>query len=198
MASALETKARMPATERRELIATEAGKLFGRHGYAATRLDDVAKAAGVTKPIVYRHFESKKELYIALLKRHEKDLPGFIQDIEVPGDADVTERVAIILDGWLDYAHANSYSWLIIFRDSTGDPEIEAARAHVNRRAHEILAAFLSEMSPALDSRLVEPTAEFLSRGLAGLVLWWIDNPRVSKAIVHAAATRACAALLAQ
>ena len=34
--------------------------LFAERGYAGTRLDDVAAAAGVTKPIVYRHFESKK------------------------------------------------------------------------------------------------------------------------------------------
>jgi hypothetical protein len=51
----------------------EAGRLFARDGYAGTRLDDVAAAAHVTKPIVYRHFESKKALYLALLDKHEAD-----------------------------------------------------------------------------------------------------------------------------
>ena len=54
------------------------GAEFGRRGYAAARIEDIARAAGVTKPIVYRHFESKKGLYLALLRKHETDLPTFV------------------------------------------------------------------------------------------------------------------------
>lgn len=53
----------MPAGERRDLIARAAGRLFAERGYAGTRLEDVAAAAQVTKPIVYRRFGSKKGLY---------------------------------------------------------------------------------------------------------------------------------------
>src|SRR6476620_1555475 len=49
---------RLPTEERRVLIVEAAGRLFGERGYEATRLDDVAAAAGVTKPILYRHFDS--------------------------------------------------------------------------------------------------------------------------------------------
>src|SRR5918997_5275736 len=86
------SKRRIPAAERRALILREAGRLFARDGYAGTRLDDVAAAAHVTKPMVYRHFESKQALYLALLDRHEADLPTFLE-----GRADVGP----ILDHWL-------------------------------------------------------------------------------------------------
>ncbi|MEJ7876675.1 MAG: TetR/AcrR family transcriptional regulator [Solirubrobacterales bacterium] len=195
MGGAVAAKARMQGPERRELIALEAGRLFGRLGYGATRLDDIAAAAGVTKPIVYRHFGSKKDLYIALLRRHEADLPTFI-DVELTPGMTHEEFIGSILDGWLDYAHENSWSWLILFRDKTGDPEIEAARVRVNARAHEILTDFTRRMAPKLSPELVEPSAEFLTRGLAGLVLWWADHPGVRKAVVHAAATRICVATL--
>ena len=186
----------MQGPERCERIMLEAGRLFGRLGYGATRLDDVAAAAGVTKPMVYRHFGSKKDLYIALLRRHEADLPTFIESVDVPVGATQRETVDAILDGWLDYARENSFSWLIIFRDKTGDPEIEAARRSVNTRAQQILAAFIRDLSPGLTAELVEPMAEFLTRGLAGLVLWWADHPDVSKSIVHATATRVTVATL--
>ncbi len=179
----------MAPVERRELIRREGARLFGKNGYAATRLDDVAAAADVTKPMVYRHFESKRELYLAILKRHEADLPTFI-------DGAMGEAVEKILDGWLDYVADNSDAWLVIFRDRTGDPVIERARRRVNRRATEVLAEFVRKSAPDLEPELVEPTANLLSSGLAGLVLWWIDHPRISRETVHATATRACAAVL--
>lgn len=196
MSSTTSAKPRLPAADRRELIELEATRLFGLHGYAATRLEEVATAAGVTKPMVYRHFASKKELYLALLRRHQDDLPTFIPSVPPDPDASLDQRLGAILDGWLDYARANSSSWLIIFRDKTGDQEIEAARAAVNDRATEVLAEFMAELVPRLPRSLVEPSAEFLSHGLAGVVLWWTDNPGVPKAVVHAAATRMCVATL--
>ena len=68
---------RLPVAERRELIVEAAGQLFGERGYDGTRLDDIAAAAGVTKPILYRHFDSKRDLYLALLARHREDLSSF-------------------------------------------------------------------------------------------------------------------------
>jgi AcrR family transcriptional regulator len=50
---------RITGDQRRELIALAAGRLFAATGYAGTRMEDVAAAAEVTKPIVYRHFGSK-------------------------------------------------------------------------------------------------------------------------------------------
>jgi len=180
---------------RRELIRRQGARLFGRDGYAATRLDDIAAAAGITKPMIYRHFDSKKALYLEVLRRHEADLPGFIEAAQRPG-SNPEETVARVLDGWLDYVAENSDAWLVIFRDRTGDREIENARRRVSGRATEVMSHFLRESSPGLDPGLIEPTADFLRSGLAGLVLWWIDHPATPRQTVHATATRACAAVL--
>jgi AcrR family transcriptional regulator len=64
----------MSAGERREVILREAKALFATRGYAATSLDDVAAAAGVTKPVIYDHFPSKRELYFALMQRMRDEL----------------------------------------------------------------------------------------------------------------------------
>src|SRR3954462_3334303 len=84
MAATVERR-RLPVAERRELIVEVAGQLFGERGYEGTRLDDVAAAAGVTKPVLYRHFDSKRDLYLALLARHRDDLPTFTAAIPAGG-----------------------------------------------------------------------------------------------------------------
>jgi len=182
-------KARIPAAERRALILREAGRLFARHGYAGTRLDDVAAAAHVTKPMVYRHFESKKALYLALLDKHEEDLPTFLEDgVEIPS----------ILEHWLDYVRENSHAWVMLFRDSSGDDEIRERRRRVSLRAREVLAGFIAERGGARMPRdQIEPTAELLTSGLAGLALWWIDHPDVPKHVVAEVAGRISGAALA-
>ncbi len=60
---------RMRRAERREQILAAATKAFARAGFADTSLDEVAAQAGVTRVILYRHFDSKSELYRALLDR---------------------------------------------------------------------------------------------------------------------------------
>jgi AcrR family transcriptional regulator len=174
-------KQRIPAAERRALILREAGRLFARHGYAGTRIDEIAAAAHVTKPIVYRHFESKRELYLALLAKHRDDLPTFLERVDVPA----------ILDNWLDYVRENSHAWVMLFRDTSGDDEIRQERQRVSLRAREVLAGFIAERPGSrVPPDQVEPTAELLTSGLAGLALWWIDHPDVPKSTVAAVAER--------
>ncbi len=175
-----------------------AGPLFAADGFAATRLDDVAAAAGVTKPILYRHFTSKVDLYLALLDKHEADLPGFFDRIgDVPTDAGQETLVRAILEHWLDYVRENGHSWKMLFRDASGGEEIRRRRTEVSIRAREVMAGFVAASAgDRIPDEQVEPTAELLVSGLAGLALWWIDHPEVPKATITDAAARICVAPL--
>jgi AcrR family transcriptional regulator len=178
---------RIPAGERRAQIMRVAGGLFARDGYAGTRIDDIAAAAEVTKPIVYRHFDSKKALYMALLAKHEEDLPTFTEGLSgtsaPPLDADTLVRT--ILEHWLDYVRENQHAWLMLFRDRSDDEEIERLRRRVSLRAREVLVAFIAQQAGSrMPSEEIEPTADALRSGLAGLALWWIDHPDVPKPVL--------------
>ena len=188
--------ARIPAGERREAIALAAGRLFARHGYGGTRLEDVAAAAGVTKPIVYRHFDSKKALYLALLAKHRDDLPTFFDVLDGPVRAGSPQvAVRAILEHWLDYVRENQHAWVMLFRDSSGDDEIQRLRREVSLRARQVIAAFIAEQAgPQMPAEQVEPTAELLTSGLAGLALWWIDNPEIPQPVLVEVAARMSAA----
>lgn len=172
--------ARLPPSERRELVLRAGGAEFGRRGFEAARIEDIARAAGVTKPIVYRHFESKKGLYLALLRKHETDLPTFV------AEAGTTPQA--ILEAWLDYVRLNAHAWLMLFRDRGGDAEVQEVREQVSRTARQVLAVFVARRRPDLEPTQVEPMAELLVSGLAGLALWWIDRPQTPKDVVLSAA----------
>lgn len=73
MAQTTPTK-RLPAGERREQILGVARRLLAERGYDELSMDDVATAIGVTKPVLYRHFDGKRALYDAVLDEHLADL----------------------------------------------------------------------------------------------------------------------------
>jgi AcrR family transcriptional regulator len=58
---------RLSAEARREQILDVAVQVFAQHGFHGASMNDVAEAAGVTKPVLYQHFDSKQDLYLALL-----------------------------------------------------------------------------------------------------------------------------------
>ena len=59
---------RLPAPRRRRQLLTVALRVFAERGYHPTSMNDLAEAAGVTKPVLYQHFRSKRALYLELLE----------------------------------------------------------------------------------------------------------------------------------
>src|SRR5262245_14005214 len=83
-------KTRMSAADRREVILDAARTAFADTGYHETSLDSVAERAGVSKALLYEHFGSKRELFVAMLEMH---VHGLIERINAavtaaePGEA---------------------------------------------------------------------------------------------------------------
>ena len=63
-----QTTTRLPAAERRQQLLDVALEAFSRHGFHQTSMNDIADEAGVTKPVLYQHFGSKRELFLELLR----------------------------------------------------------------------------------------------------------------------------------
>ncbi len=188
-------RVRLRPQERRALIVEAAGRLFGEHGYDGTRLDAVAAAAGVTKPVLYRHFDSKTALYLALLERHREDLGRFVQAI--PDRGTLEQRVRAVLDVWFAYAESHAYAWKMLFRDTGGSPEVHAFRRGIHARARVLLAEVIGSLGETpIPEREREPLAELMSMGMASLVLWWLDDPAADRDAVVDAMTRVWVGLL--
>jgi AcrR family transcriptional regulator len=186
---------RLPADERRALIVDAAGRLFGERGFDGTRLDDVAAAAGVTKPILYRHFADKTALYLALLERHRGDLGSFAA--AVPAGGSLEDRLRAVLEVWVAYVSDRAYAWRMLFRDTGGGPDVQAVRQAVHARARAVLVEMIDVLREGeIPEREREPLAELMSMGMASLVLWAMDDGRVDDDAIVDAMTRVWAGLL--
>src|ERR1700722_12027430 len=81
MGAAMQTTTRrLTAEQRRQQLFSVALELFARRGYRATTMDDIAEAAGVTKPLVYQHFSSKRSLYLELVDSIANELLDAVRE----------------------------------------------------------------------------------------------------------------------
>ena len=179
---------KLPWNERRRLIIGAASRLFATHGYANTSIDDVAAQAGVTKPIVYRHFGPKKKLHLTLLALHRDELLGTLAEaMQAPGT--LAERVPRAAEAWFAYVEAHPYAGAMLFRDTTGDPEVRRFYEEMQATARSAVAALIkAEKDFAVPESMVDPLAELTRAALAGLAIWWGERPTLPrKAIVQVA-----------
>ena len=123
---------RLRRAERREQILDAATRAFARSGFTATSLDDVAAEAGITRMILYRHFDSKADMYRAVLDRACARLA------ETVGTGDYGEDSRATL---IRAAAADPDAFRLMFRHAAREPEfrdyadaLAAASAEVARR----------------------------------------------------------------
>jgi len=176
---------RMTAAARREVIANAATVLFSEHGYRGASIEAIARASGVTPPVVYEHFESKRELYRDLLERHFAELREVWGEHFV-GDDPLERRIAQSFDAWFAYVEVHPFAGRVLFRYST-DPEIEAVHAEVAERSREaILPLFAAEpgsenLAGSVDGEGIEMVWVVLRGVLQGLAVWWSEHPEVPR-----------------
>jgi AcrR family transcriptional regulator len=110
---------RLPRAQRREQILQAATRAFAQNGFAATGLDDIAAEAGVTRVILYRHFDSKTDLYQAALDRFCGVLSSHVAE-RVGGFTDAS------IDGLLEAATAEPAGFRLLFVHAAREPEFRA------------------------------------------------------------------------
>ena len=176
---------RLTAAARRELISEAAAELFAERGYRGASIGEIASRSGVTPPVVYEHFASKRELYRELLERHFAELREVWRE-HFGGDDPPEQRVARSFDAWFAYVEAHPFAGRVLFRYST-DPEIEAVHAEVAARSREsILPLFAAEqgaenVAGSVAGEGIEMVWVVLRGVLQGLAVWWADHPEVPR-----------------
>src|ERR1700760_4699996 len=93
---------RMPRTARRKQLLAAAQDVFVAQGYHAAAMDDIAMAAGVSKPVLYQHFPGKLELYLALLDVQAEALLAAVADA-LGATEDNQKRVHGVLSAYFDF-----------------------------------------------------------------------------------------------
>ena len=133
-----ETKQRMPAAERRELVLDAAVAEFGVHGLAGTSTEDVARRAGISQPYLFRLFPTKKALFLALVDRCYRRVADTF--IEAAGDRTGEEALEAMGDA---YERLLDDRILLLLQmqayAACEDPEIRAATRAGFKRLWELV-----------------------------------------------------------
>jgi AcrR family transcriptional regulator len=177
----------MTGAARREVIERAATELFSERGYHGASIDEIARRSGVTPPVVYDHFASKRDLHARLLERHRDDLLG-LWDEYLPGDGTPEEMVPRAIEAWARYVEANPYAVKMFFRETTGDPEMRALHDEVQAQGRAALVPIMARVTGGGDEAALEMAVEIVRSGLTGLAIWWYEHPEVPREQVVAAA----------
>jgi len=104
---------------RRAQLLSVARRVFGRNGFHAASMDAVAKEAGVTKPILYDHFPSKKELYLALL---DADLGALHDRVKSALDSPIgnRERIRGSFQAYFDFVDEHAEGFRLLMQETVG------------------------------------------------------------------------------
>ncbi|OBF15779.1 hypothetical protein A5725_02595 [Mycobacterium kubicae] len=175
------TAGRPTRAQRHELIEEAATRLFAEKGFAATTVDDIAQATGLTKPMLYRHFESKQELGVALMTRARAELIEAPLARFQPGVAEPQSQVPAMVDAWLEHVERHPNSARLLFTPVTGDPEVERVQTELFARQTATQAALLREFAPELDDVETEALATMMRASLCAIALWWLDRPEIPR-----------------
>lgn len=154
---------RLPRKKRREQLLNAAQDLFVSEGYHAAAMDAIAERAGVSKPVLYQHFPSKLELYLALLDRSSDALVRAVA--EALGSTRVNRvRVDATVRAYFEFVDHEAGAFRLIFEsDVVNEPPVRERVDATNDKCAGLVAAVIAE-----DTGLDDESAMILASGLIG------------------------------
>jgi AcrR family transcriptional regulator len=170
---------RLTAEARRRQLFDVALTLFADHGYAATTMDDIAEAAGVTKPLVYQHFASKRALYLELMDVFSHEIVAAIARATEAADGP-RQQVEMGFAAYFELMLADERAFRLLYgRDAPDDHELGAAL----RRVEETIA---EAIDPLIDAGLEPEHRLLLAHAVVGMAegasRHWLDHHAASGA----------------
>lgn len=171
MTAASTGRIRDPA--RKERILSAAADLVARHGFTAVSMEDIGDAVGITASAIYRHYESKSAVLVAMLDRVVDKLLRDAQAIASGGLADPRAALARLIDGYIDFVINDRDAAQVYFREVAQVPPDDRRRLRRNQRLYvEEWVLLLTELRPGID----DPTARALVHAAIGVMqstLWY-------------------------
>jgi AcrR family transcriptional regulator len=155
---------RLRRPERREQLLAAATQAFARAGFAATSLDDIAQAAGISRVLLYRHFDSKTDLYRAVLDRAIRRLTAAV------GTRNFTYAS---IDALLQAAAEDPDGFRLLFHHAAREPEF---RPQMDRFQRGMVATARRELTRIIPDRAwVQWAAQLAPVVAIEAVMAWLD-----------------------
>jgi AcrR family transcriptional regulator len=176
---------RVPRAVREEQLLEVAEKVFAMQGYQGASIEDIAREAGVTRPVVYDHFGSKENIYLACVGRARAELERLF-DEAAGASKDPRDRLWRGINAYLEFVERHGRAWDVLFGQGgaiTGPAGQELLRqrfATVDRIAN-LFKSFATSVSNRVDETAIQAFAHALSGSGEQLAKWWRQNPELTR-----------------
>lgn len=164
MTEASERVRRLPRAQRRQQILAAATTAFARSGFAATGLDEVAAEAGITRVLLYRHFDSKDALYREVLQEACRRIAEHVGEDDFDDDA---------IPALIRSAAADPDGFRLLFRHAAREPEFRELVDTLTAGSAEIAHRNLTRTLP--DGPWTRWAAHLLPTVTVDAVIAWLD-----------------------
>jgi AcrR family transcriptional regulator len=166
---------RLPRDERRAQLLAAALEVFTVAGYHSAAMDEIADRAKVSKPVLYQHFPSKLDLYLAVLDLHIDSLVFAIQKA-IAANRENSARVAATVEAYFGFIDSEGEAFRLLFEsDMSVEPQV---RERLNRMTYDCAAAVSAVIS--IDTGLGKEESMMLAVGIIGTVQTsarhWLDR----------------------
>ena len=159
----VDNRVRLPRDERRALLLSAALEVFTVSGYHAAAMDEIADRAGVSKPVLYQHFPSKLDLYLALLDVHIDSLVFAIQKA-IASNKENKNRVKATVAAYFEFIDDEGGAFRLLFEsDMSAKPQV---RQRLDRMTYDCAVAVSAVIS--LDTGFPKEESMVLAIGLIG------------------------------
>jgi len=149
---------------RREQLLGAAQEVFVAQGYHAAAMDDIADAAGVSKPVLYQHFPGKLDLYLALLDQHTETVVAAVR-AALDATTDNKQRVADTIEAYFRFVDEDGGGFRLVFEsDLVNQPEVRERIDGVTLACAEAIGEVIRD-----DAGLPKEQARLLAVGLVGM-----------------------------
>src|SRR5438309_249709 len=174
---------RLPPAERRRRIVAAAREVFARAGYEEANVEDLAAQAGVTKPVLYRHFAGKRDLYLVVLEDHLADLIRRLW-VGLSASSDPRERLRVSLQSYFDFVDERPDGYRMLVEAGTRmDPDTRERLGTAWDTLAEGVARMVGDILRAagLDPAGAPVYARALVGMAQGVADWWVLSRRLPK-----------------
>src|SRR3954453_4403579 len=165
---------RLPRGARRLQLLRAAQDVFVAQGFHAAAMDDIADRAGGSKPVLYKHFPGKRELYLALLEEHVSELADRVAEAMGTTD-DKRAPVNAAVAACFDFIDGEGEAFRLVFESDLRNDDVRAIVDRGTRVCVEAIAEVI-----AADTGADPERALLLASGLTGLAessaRWWLPR----------------------
>lgn len=172
----------VPAAVRAEQLLDVAEHLFSTRGFGDTSIDAIARAARVTRPMIYKRFGSKDAIYLACLRRARGELETMLFGSVASAGTDLHAQFVAGADAYFRFVEQGPERWRVLFGGGaavSGDVAETAMQLHLGTERR--FAELFRQAAPDADPQRLTAYAHAIGGAAHQLAQWWLRTPDVPR-----------------